>query len=172
MPTDGSITLSPAAVWRNMQILFAALAASLGIYGFVIYFLTSQSKDPPAPPGIMLPVFGVVALSILGVSVVLKAKVMPPLSDERSDRPLDDVKPTPAESAALSRLFTASLLSWSLSEAVGILGLMLSFQTHDLNLYLPFVALSAIGFGIHRPQREIVQRVLEAARNAPAPPTT
>ena len=164
MSTVNPTPLSTNAAWRNQLILFGALAMSSAMYGGVLFVVVGQGQAPPIPPGIFLPVYAAIGLSLLIASLVIKPRMMPLLSDETEIQPLDNEIPTQPQSAAIAKYLLANLVSWALSEGVAILGLVLALQTHDLNQFFPFVGLAAVGFALHRPQQQVLQRVLAAAK--------
>lgn len=155
---------NPDAAWRMQTILFAALFMSTVMYGGVLFMALQQpASAPPLSSAIMLPALGSVAFLLLVAAFLLRRKLMPPLGDEpwRGD---SSAKLTDAQGAALAKLFTANILAWAMSEAIAVFGLVLGMTCRDLNLLFPFVALSWVSFGLNRPQREVLDRVISGAQ--------
>lgn len=155
---------NPDAAWRVQTILFAALVMSTVIYSGVLFMLLQQpASAPPLDSSIMLPALGGIAFLLLVVGFFLRRKLMPPLGDEpwRGD---STAKLTDAQGAALAKLFSANIIAWAMSEAIAVFGLILGMTCRDLNLFFPFLALSWVSFGLNRPQREVLDRVISGAR--------
>lgn len=164
-PSPTNAPANPDAAWRIQTILFAALIMSTLIYAGVLFTLLQQpASATPLSATMMLPVFGALAFLLLVAAFLLRRKLMPPLGDEPVRLGSSSDKLTDAQGAAVAKLFTANILAWAMSEAIAIFGLILGMTCRDLNLLFPFLALSWVSFGLNRPQREVLDRVISGAR--------
>jgi len=137
-------------VQQSRWAIWAAMAVSLLVYLSIPLFM-------PAPPmayettdfGVLFTVLGVVAVLTSVASLVLRrAIVIQPLQTGTLD---------PESAAGAQRLTQAFVLTWAMSEAVAICGLVLYLLTRQVQLMVPFIMMSACLLVFHAP------RHLEAA---------
>jgi F0F1-type ATP synthase membrane subunit c/vacuolar-type H+-ATPase subunit K len=146
---------------RTMTILFFALMASVGMYGFILLQVTQGQTPKEIDPPAFLYALIVVALAQMAFIPVLRRIMLPPMREARS---LDEPVPEGGKvQQALQKLQTASIVSWALCESIAIYGLLLAFLSFQMKYFFPFAAVSLVNFLIYRPRRE---QLLGAARAA------
>ena len=161
--------MSIAQVWKGIRILHAALLASLAIYGVVVVFVTQQPSTTPitVDPGVLVPIFGGLAAAILlVVEPLLRRRLMPARVAFPGREPDLDAVADGAVLAALTKLRVALIVSWSLCESIGVLGLMAGFVFHDARYFAPFAVVAAGAMLAYAPRVIVLDEVVRAARRA------
>lgn len=137
-------------VQQSRWAIWAAMAVSLLVYLSIPLFM-------PAPPmtyettdfGVLFTVLGVIAVLTSVASLLLRrAIVIQPLQNGTLD---------PESEAGAQRLTQGFVVTWALSEAVAVYGLVLYLLTRQVQLMVPFIMMSACLLMFHAP------RHLEAA---------
>jgi uncharacterized membrane protein YhaH (DUF805 family) len=132
-------------VHQSRWAIWAAMAVSLLVYLAIPLFL-------PAPPmayettdfGVLFTALGVVAVLTSVASLLLRrAVVIQPLQRGTLD---------PDSATGAQRLTQALVLTWALSEAVAIYGLVLYLLTRQVQLMVPFIMMSACLLVVHAPR--------------------
>jgi hypothetical protein len=149
------------------RVVHAGLAVSVLMLAIVGYVLPRHSNLVAEAP-LTSPIFyGIAGVSVaLGVvAAFLRAKLMPPRVDVVDPGELDDSADARV-AAALQRWFTASIVSWALTEAIGVFGFVLSFVFQTSWMVLVFGAVSLAGLFALRPTRADVAAVARGARES------
>jgi hypothetical protein len=149
----------------TLRILYVALLACVGIYGFISYVLAAQ-PGPNAPAPVLLYALIGVAAATTVVLPVLRGRLLPPtrspssLAESATTGPLGE-----AGGRAAGRYFTACIISWALSESIAIDGLILVQLSHQLVHYLGFAAGALVNFALYRPSADFLAGAVRAAES-------
>lgn len=154
-------------IWMQFRVLHATLLASLLIYGVMVAFVTRGPATTPITmdPGLVLPLLGGVAAAVLVVLVpLLRRRLMPAREGFPGHEPDLDAVADGAVLAALNKLRTALIVSWSLCESVGVMGLVAGFLFLEPLYFVPF-GVAALGAMLaYAPRRSLLDEVVRAAR--------
>lgn len=147
------------------RVVHAGLAVSvvmLAVVGFVL----------PRHPGLVAlqplssPLFYGIAGAAVAITVVaafVRVRLMPPRVPVADDGDLDDTIDPPV-AQAMQRWFTASIVSWAMTEAVGVFGFVLSFVFQTSWMVLVFGGAALVGLAVLRPTRAEIAAVVRGAR--------
>jgi hypothetical protein len=127
---------------QQLRAIYASFAAAIFLYILVLSFNLQgngqASSDDPMRHAVML-----AAVMFAGASVWWR---------RRASRAMELI---PAEEktdgSAFNRLRTNCIITWSLSESVAVMGLILGFLAHDLRAFAPYAAAALGLLTIHRP---------------------
>ncbi len=130
---------------QSRWAIWAAMACSLIVYLSIPLFLPAPSMTYEATDfGILFTAMGVVAVLTSVVSLVMRRMlVVQPIRTRALD---------PRSPDGMQRLSQALLLTWVLSEAVALYGLVLYLVTRQVQLMVPFVMMSAFLLVVHAPR--------------------
>jgi hypothetical protein len=142
----------PAPVLRSAKLVWWALLASLGIYAVLPFTEALGGSPPPAAAPALVPALGLVAAGLATLTLVIRRRWL--------EQPLRRGDLDLATAAGAQRFLTTCLLTWVLSESIGIYGLVLFFLTRDRRPLLSFVAAAALLLLHHRPGRPLPERDL------------
>jgi len=150
--------------FSSIRIIYLALIASLGLYGFVAYENASRMAPHALEPTFLYALIGVAAMEMVGI-VFLRRMMLPPMQAARS---LDDrvALEGVAASSAVGKYFTTSIISWALCESIAIYGLVLVFLSGDFRYYAPFAGVSLLNFLFYRPSIDDLQAAVRSARSS------
>ena len=126
----------PPRALQTLRILWFALTASTVLL-FVVLGRVERPKTQPDPT--MAMALAVVALGVLGVSIVLPRKQMLIAAGFRERSPLPVIH-------------TAFILGMALTESVALFGFVLGFQNFATTIYVPFFAVAWIVFVLRFPR--------------------
>ena len=180
------------------RILYGALVASSFLYLFVLFMVSSGvvsgvASDPastatPSADFTLVIAFAVVAVGVAAASFVVPRRLVEAnLSAYRPDIETTRV-PAPgglyADATEERRVFSdpwgtrhdlrtkrfaPMILSWALSEAIAVFGLVLGFMGHELGAVLPFFVLCWALLIVHAPRFAIYDREAEQRYGATFP---
>lgn len=134
---------APADTARLLQIMWGAFVGAAMIYGFVPY-LAPAGDDAltPAAHGAMYSAAAGAAVA----SFVTRRWWINSIAARQT------AGAVPADTGALqARVKAGAIVTWALSEAVAIIGVVRAFLGHDPSYGLPFVAASVLLLYLHRP---------------------
>jgi len=137
-------------VVRGLQIIWLAFVGSIGLYVFILLLLSEQSEPVEADfVEVLRPVFWVLA-TILTIATFIWRQQVADLERPRRR----------TTASGFERLRVACIVTWALSEAVGVLGLCLGSITYAHLDYMPFVFLAIALLFVHRPAAWPIERFL------------
>ncbi|MGE0269330.1 MAG: hypothetical protein AB7S78_12845 [Candidatus Omnitrophota bacterium] len=131
-------------VYRSTSVIGYSTSFSVIIYGGIAYYLLSRSADGQPVfdhAEVIRQVFWVVGISIL-ISIGLMRRIVSRNSRKR-EFTLQEM---------LKHLQTSSMITFGMCESIGILGLVLTLMTKNINDYYGFGFLSLISFGFYFPK--------------------
>ena len=134
----------------TLWIMWGAMLFSLAIYAVVLVILTgkSQNFEPLAPQKLAtlrLALGGMAVIEIAAVFGLRKFLFFDKLNASDGFADLTKMR---------GSYWTVSILSWGLSEAVAIMGFVLSVMTHELIYYAIFAAPAVVLFILFRPKHK------------------
>lgn len=139
-----------------LKIIWGAMLTSLAIYLFVGIFIgnnlqTSLNEDSYT-------VLKYILYSLTCVTLIVTWKVRKFLLARKSQFP-------PAhqisESMILQRYFVISIISWALSESIGIYGLILLFVGKNITDLYVLILIAAIAMFLYHPSKEEIMTLIE-----------
>jgi hypothetical protein len=143
-----------------LTIIWAALLGSLLAYGFIV-FQISNGQQPKDLDPVFVYALGGVAVGTMVIIPFLRSKLLPPMKEASS---LNETVPEdPQVAKAVARVYSASIVSWAMSESIAIYGLLLAFLSFQPKFFFVFAGGSVANFVIYRPRKELL---LGAARAA------
>jgi hypothetical protein len=177
MPTfSDQFAASVHAAERTIRILWAALMASVCMYGGVLFLVASNGEAPEPPAAALTYVFPVVALMSASTGAMLFRAMSSPdrvralLQADRAPQDTAKAQGLPDAERRLSRIpplyFTLYILRWALFESVAIFGLVLGILHHSFLHFVPF-GLAALVLMAMTPPR-ITQQIDEAIALLPS----
>jgi F0F1-type ATP synthase membrane subunit c/vacuolar-type H+-ATPase subunit K len=125
---------------QTLWILWAGFLSAVFVYGVVVATIATPSQQTAAPEALRLS-FLLVALPLGGASIWWKRRS----TGETQFMPAAERKPS------FEQFQTNCIVTWALSEAVGVVGLLLGILTRDPGAFLPFGVGAALLLVIHRP---------------------
>jgi F0F1-type ATP synthase membrane subunit c/vacuolar-type H+-ATPase subunit K len=131
---------STSARRQTLWILWAGFLSAIFVYGVVVMTISTGAQEA-APGAVRLP-FLLVALLLAGASIWWK---------RRSTGETQFMPATGKQQPSFDQFQTSCLVTWALSEAVGVIGLLLGILTRDPGAFLPFGASAVLLLVIHRP---------------------
>lgn len=136
---------------RGLQAIWLALVGSVFFYLFIVILL-SQQRDPPDENllGVMRPVFWILSAVFAIASFVWRQQV----ADLRRTRRRIST------TSGFARLRMACLVTWALSDAVAMLGLLLGAFTSQFADYAPLVTVGIALLFVHRPATWPIDRFM------------
>lgn len=151
---DGSATAAADGI-RRLQVLAAALSASVLFYTLVAWFLISVQGLQLRP--ILPRDADVVAAGLAGVLILVSTRLRqrlaaPPRTVLSSPRP-------PSEAERLRRYARAVTVSLAMREAVGLIGLVLALLTGEARWAMVFGLASLLALLAAWPRRRELQRL-------------
>ena len=127
----------------TLWIIWGGMFGSLVIYGLVLSIVSPESAKDPSTIRIMAMSMGGMSLAMIGGMFFLrKTMFFGPLEDGAFDD----------RQGVRQKYFTVSIITWALSEAIAIYGLVLSFLSGQLVFYGAFAAVGATLMVRFRPQ--------------------
>ena len=157
--------MSPRTAMFVGRVVHAGLAVSvvmLAIVGFVLPRHPGLVALAPLSSPLFYGLAGA-AVAIAVVAGVVRMRLMPPRVPVADDLDLDDTI-EPRVAGAMQRWFTASIVSWAMTEAIGVFGFVLSFVFQTSWMVLAFGGAALVGLALLRPKRAEVAAVVRAAR--------
>jgi hypothetical protein len=145
---------------KTLTIVYLALIASVGAYGFIA-FQVAGAQEPKELPPLFFEMLVGVSVATMAMIPLLRKKLLPPMKEATSLS--EKVPETDETRAATAKLFSASVVTWALCESIAIYGLILAFMSAQPKYFLGFAAASIVNLLIYRPSRE---QILAAARAA------
>jgi len=138
------------------KIVWGAMLASLAIYLFVGIFVgnnvqTSLNEDSYT-------VLKYVLYSLTCITLIVTWHVRKFLLTGKSQFPPAHQIP---ESMILQRYFLISMISWALSESIGIYGLILFFAGKNITDLYVLILIAAIAMFLYRPSKEEIMTLIE-----------
>jgi len=129
---------------QQLWVVWACLVVSLFIYGAMPLMLQPPQAPPPPPQASFIGALAFVGLMTAVATILLRrfAIVQPVRSGNM------DITTT----AGAARFFTISLLTWVLSESIGIYGLVSFFLYRVAALLYPFLAVAFLLMIFHAPR--------------------
>jgi len=127
---------------QTLWILWGGFFAAILVYGLVVVMTVDPGQQPAAAPGSLRLLFTIGALLLAGASIWWRRRVtgqtqFMPASEEQS--------------GSYDTFQANCVLTWALSEAVGVLGLLLGLLARDPGAFLPFAVGAIMLLIIHRP---------------------
>jgi hypothetical protein len=171
---------------RVPRILWSSLVVST----LILLYVTTRRPQPAGPPqAILLPVFALVAVSVIGVSFVLPARIYARHAaavrvaiTEAPDTGGSDVipyrearrrrvfaNPASARRTATMIFQTSFILGMALSENVALLGFALAWLGHSIAVYAPFFVVSWVLMALRFPTEKAVFGRFAQAKDAAFP---
>jgi hypothetical protein len=147
---------------RTHRILWLALIVSLGFYG-VVATIVPLGSGVPAAAHLLVSIFIGLSVVILVIAQWLRVRLMPPLAPPTSLGDVLHEQDTPEARRALSQLSITYIVSWALSEAVGMLGLIATFVVHQQVYFVGFSAVAFLFLLLYRPDPDEVTGALRGA---------
>lgn len=155
---------APAPQPSVLPILWAALVASVFIYGGVLFVVTGSAAaaGTPAPEPVLLYALAGSAVVTASASIFLPRMLLAQ-AVRRTPRPTPGA-PRPAGDPAWGAYVTSFILGMALAESVAVFGFVLGFLRFPPAEVVPFFAVS-LGLMLTRfPGTERVREELENAR--------
>jgi hypothetical protein len=134
----------PVPPIRVQRIIWAALLVSLVVYGVVALAMGSRPSGDPQQEDVMVSTFAVLALLVGGATIVLhRLAISGPVSRGALDL---------SSAAGQMRLYWVSLVTWVLSESIGIYGLALFLLFGRFLHLFAFLAAAAVLLLVYAPR--------------------
>lgn len=134
-------------VYRSTSIIGYSTSFSVIIYGLIAYYLLSRSSGGQSAvenSEMIRQIFWFVGISILfSVSLMRRLISKNAKKKEISSREM------------LKQLQTTSMVTFGMCESIGILGLVLSIMTKNINDYYGLGFLSLVSFGLFFPKIDL-----------------
>lgn len=127
---------------QTLWILWGGFVAAVLVYGLVVVMAVEHGQQSAGAPPFLRLVFTAAALVLAGASIWWRRRV----TGQTQFMPA-----TEKQSASYDAFQTNCVLTWALSEAVGVLGLLLGLLSRDLGAFLPFAAGAVMLLITHRP---------------------
>ncbi|HEY5926036.1 MAG TPA: hypothetical protein VIV11_30325 [Kofleriaceae bacterium] len=149
---------------RGSRILYGSMFVSIGIF-VAVANMAVQTRDPQTPipqPELAHEPFSqplvlaliAVAVMIIAITPFLRQRLLPPRTYGHGG---GDVR------RALSRLVGAQVLSWGLTEVVGVFGLILTMLSYEPRFVFGFCAVAALVMLAYAPSRKMHEDVARVA---------
>ncbi len=136
---------------RGLQLIWLAFLASIIFYLLILMLLSQQSDvAQESLVEVLRPLFWVISTLLAIASFVWRQQVAD----------LDRRRRRMSTARGFTRLRVACIVTWGLSEAVAILGLVLGALTYRFADYAPLVSVGILLLFIHRPAAWPVDRFL------------
>ena len=156
--TGSTLTAMPVKVGR---LVVLALAFGLAAFSIICFVVSSAGDTVEAPSADGLNVL-LIALGIVGVSVLPLALFLPPRIAARVLKRKEEARAEVKKGLLPREIFAGSLIGAALAEGWGLFGAALYLISGDaLTLIAPTIALLVIA--MHVPSVEKAQRVFEHA---------
>ena len=126
------------------RIIWAALVASLFVYGAVAFVVAASRPPAEAPsPRLLAALLGVVALTTGLATIMIRGRMLVvPIARGELD---------PRSPSGGQRAFVPYILCLALTESIGLYGLVLSLLAGNARWSLPFLAVALALMLVHRP---------------------
>ena len=135
---------------RGLQIIWLAFIGSAAVYTLILMLLSLQGEAPENDVADTLrPIFWIAAALLALASLIWRQQV--------ADL---DHRRQPTSTRGFARLRVACIITWSLCEAIAILGIALGFITYQFVDYFPFVVIAVTLLFVHRPTAWPIERFL------------
>jgi len=136
--------------FKNMFIICATLPNILLMLTFVLWFMfnSPDTVDPFVPPLTWTISFAALALATTGLAPLLRERLMRATGSftSRYGQVLD------GSAAAVGRVTAAAVVGMALPEVSVLLGFVLGFMSNSWLYYIPFAALTIIGWAYMYPR--------------------
>lgn len=145
----------------TQRIVWGALMASVVIYGVVAYVLSTTNEPQPIDPTLRWALAAAAVFTAMA-SITLRRIKLPALAEE----PSPYHRAAPVEAAppeVLGELMTAYILTWALSEAVAVFGLVLAIISYTYEAYLPYALAALILQATNPPTQGRLEAAIRAA---------
>ena len=142
-----------------LKIIWAALFFSLFVYGGTIFYKISTSGSSP---GEVKPIIAQ-ALSSMAIFCLLLAVFLPRYFIKQEKIKLNLTSSTPINLEGILEGFAPYLvLRFVLLESVTIFGFVLAFLSDNISYYLPFLAISVLGYIMNFPTEEKIKNMIKS----------
>lgn len=146
------------AAYRVTVLIGLAMMASLVVYLVIVALVEDGTIALGPAPDLPASVVGQIKMLFLGISVLLILLVRPlsrrvaAAGGERRTTGHDRSRPSTGRDPETGPLATASIITYALSEAPAVLGLVLYFLGRNASDFQLFLIISLFSFGIHFPK--------------------
>lgn len=123
-------------------IIWGVLAGCLVVYGVVGCFFEGQGSAGPVLYGLAM-----AAVVTLGMSFLIRRLLLGKAMEQDLE---DEVR---GNGGGPGRCLGVMIVVWTLTESVGIFGLVARFLGADMRTFLTFIGLALMGMMLHRPVR-------------------
>lgn len=144
---------------KRLQIMWLAFLAAALIYALLPWFAIAEQLDsaaPDTPPLVSGLRFGAIGAAV--ASFLVRRQTMQGLAAA--------VQSGAATSDLWTRLTTACILTWSVTETVAIVGLFIAFVTRNPFEVIPYVGATVFLLYMHRPAMWPLAQIEEATGGA------
>ena len=139
---------------QTLWIVWGAMLASLIAYLAISWVVPVETRG--SAPGVPAAALGLVAATTAAASFVLRRVLVA--------APIEKGSLDPDTAAGRARVFQASVLCWTLSESVGIQGLVLFFLYGSRPLLYAFLAAALVLLLLHAPREWRAASSMDRAR--------
>ncbi len=134
-----------------LWVTWSVLVLSLGIYAGVAALGIKSSNNPDLEfAHLMATALFVLAIPTAGLTFILRNRLI--------TRPITRGSLDPSSPSGAQKLMRGFMLTWVISEAVGIWGLVLWFLSGSWSLFLPLLIAGAFLLGWHAPREALFTR--------------
>ncbi len=147
------------------KIIFGALMVSIPIYMFLGQLICSRGEAPKAPEQFQLLIYiftGLSGLLLLGIPIIRRF-LMPPRATEPARLGAEESISTEAFQPLFQKFFSASIISWALSESIAIYGLVITFLLHDVQYIVGFGLLGMFSMSLYFPRLSLFKEILRGS---------
>jgi hypothetical protein len=139
----------------RLWIIWAAMMGSLAVYAVICHQFGEeirQDMGPHFPVRLLRTIFYVIAITTLFLTHVLKSRMLSGIS---RDAPSSALRTGPLSNQPpfLAKYATALIVSFGLSESIGIYGVVLFFLGDSLQTLYTFIGISGLAIYLHRPKK-------------------
>ncbi len=161
---NGSNGRRPDQGMRVLRVIWIGTLASLGVYLLIAHLLGDPfgAVETHDKAGYQKIYFVLLALAVLLLSITrpLKKKILAGARVHRFPAGEQATGELLGIQSVMQKYMLAAILSFFLSECVGVFGLVLYFLGGDSRTLYLFIAASAVALYLHRPREEELQELL------------
>jgi hypothetical protein len=168
---SGTVAREKALV--RLWIIWAAMIGSLVVYVVICYQFGEeirQDMGPHFPVPLLRNIFYGIAILTLFVTHFLKRLMLSGTSHTFSSNAVQPV-PDSDQAPFLAKYTTALIVSFALSESIGIYGLVLFLLGDGFRTLYTFIGISALAIYVHRPKSEALEALALALQTEETPTT-
>jgi F0F1-type ATP synthase membrane subunit c/vacuolar-type H+-ATPase subunit K len=155
----------------NLWIIWVAMMGSLAVYVFICHQFGEEIRPdmgPHFPMPLLRTILYVIAITTLFLNHFLKRRMLSGISrDTWSSAFRPGANST--QPAFLAKYTAALIVSFALSESIGIYGLVLFFLGDGLKTLSTFIGISALAIYFHRPKKSELEQLAAAVQTEEAP---